>query len=176
MARLRREEEERAYERMVNPPPRYETFNERFPHASAAASFASVNRPTHASDMGDDDVTYNDIQRQVLLLINFLVSIAGVAGTLWVTARWWSLPARLLLTMAGAFVVAVAEVGVYSVYVWRMGEAKQRQAKVLEVKEVVKTWVVGEDEETEAEVLLKEKDSEGDDSVRKRKPIAKSEE
>jgi uncharacterized membrane protein len=174
MARLRREEEARAYERMVNPPPRVETFNERFPHASAAASFAAVNRPSHAADMGDDDVTYNDIQRQMLLLINFLVSIVGVAATLWVAARWWSLPARLFLAMGGAVVVGIAEVAVYSVYVWRMGEAKQRQEAAKEVKEVLQTWVVGQANEEE-EVLLKEKDDlRGDESLRKRKPTSKT--
>ncbi|KAI9147602.1 hypothetical protein HJFPF1_12631 [Paramyrothecium foliicola] len=183
MARLRREEEALAYERMVNPPPRHETFHDRFPHAASAASFAAVNRPVGVDDLGDDDVTYNEIKRQVMLLINFLVSIAGVAGTLWVAARWWTLPARLFLTMGGAALVGVAEVAVYSVYVWRMGEAKQKQDQVKEVKEVVKTWVVGqhdegEDKEGEAEVLLKEKDNERntDESLRKRKPTSKVDE
>ncbi|KAG5805483.1 hypothetical protein H9Q74_009967 [Fusarium xylarioides] len=91
MARLRREEEARSYERMINPPPQHETFKDHFP--SSAASFAAANRPTSASDLGDDDMAMEEVHKQVTLIINFLVSIAGVAGTLWVTARWWSLPA-----------------------------------------------------------------------------------
>ncbi|KAF5654134.1 hypothetical protein F25303_1681 [Fusarium sp. NRRL 25303] len=80
MARLRREEEARSYERMINPPPQHETFKDHFP--SSAACFASANRPTSASDLGDDDMAMEEVHKQVTLIINFLVSIAGVAGTL----------------------------------------------------------------------------------------------
>ncbi|KAF4443358.1 hypothetical protein FACUT_1415 [Fusarium acutatum] len=111
MARLRREEEARSYERMINPPPQHETFKDHFP--SSAASFAAANRPTSASDL-DDDMAMEEVHKQVTLIINFLVSIAGVAGTLWVTARWWSLPARMFLTMGGSILVAIAEVVVYN--------------------------------------------------------------
>lgn len=173
MARLRREEEARKYERMVNPTtfPTRETFNQRFPYSSAQA-FAAVNQPGSKEDIGDNEVTYNDVHRQVMLILNFVVSILGVAGTLWVAARWWSVPARLFLTMGGAVVVAVAEVSVYSIYVWKMGDAKKKQDAVREVKEVVETWVVGKDkdkgQEEDDTILLKEKDSAGPDAVRKR--------
>ncbi|KAF5561212.1 hypothetical protein FPHYL_6291 [Fusarium phyllophilum] len=98
MARLRREEETRSYERMINPPPQHETFKDHFP--SITASFAAANRPTSASDLGDDDMAMEEVHKQITLIINFLVSIAGVAGTLWVTARWWSLPARMCASPA----------------------------------------------------------------------------
>ncbi|PNY25845.1 Uncharacterized protein TCAP_04224 [Tolypocladium capitatum] len=165
MARLRREEAARAYERMVNPRPRIETFSDRFP--TAAQSFAAVNRPTGAADLGDDDVTLGEVHRQVMLILNFLVSIIGVAATLWVSARWWSLPARLFLTMGGSIVVAIAEVGVYQGYVWRMGRSKSRQRAVKEVKQVVQTWVVGQDE-GDRTVLLKSKEDDADGALRKR--------
>ncbi|KAJ4269495.1 hypothetical protein NW762_001155 [Fusarium torreyae] len=80
MARLRREEEARSYERMMNPIPHQETFKDRFPHSAAA--FAEVNRPTSAADIGDEDIAMEEVHKQVTLIINFLVSIAGVAGTL----------------------------------------------------------------------------------------------
>lgn len=166
MARLRREEEEKSYQRMVNPP-QVETFYQRYPYASARA-FAMVNQPASKQDMGDDDVTYNEIHRQLLLLFNFLVSIFGVAGTLWVAARWWSLPARLFLTLGGGIVVAIAEVAVYSIYVWKMGDAKGKQDAVKEVKEVVETWVVGEKEQEGNEVLIGPKEDEDVDGLRKR--------
>lgn len=190
MARLRHDEEARSYQRMVNPPPHTESFQDRFPHhaLASASAFAEVNRPTTAADMGDDEVTLNDVHRQVTLILNFLASIIGVAVTLWVAARWWSLPARLFLTMGGALLVGVAEVAVYSGYVWRMGEAKQREDALGEVKEVVGTWVVGDEGEGEGEasqgyedektVLLKSKDGEdGEDvegAVRKRNTAAKA--
>jgi hypothetical protein len=150
MARLRREEEQRAYERMTRPPSAAETFSQRFPHAAMAHAFAEVNRPVRESDMGDDDVTYSDVHRQLMLLLNFVVSILGVAATLWVVARWWSTPARLFLTMGGSIVVGVAEVAVYSGYVWHLGEAKKKDGTVREVREVLQTWVVGSEKDTGA--------------------------
>lgn len=146
MARLRRDEEQRAYERMTRPPPATETFSQRFPHSAMSHAFAEVNRPLRDSDTGDDDVSYNDVHRQLMLLLNFVVSILGVAGTLWVVARWWSTPARLFLTMAGSVVVGIAEVAVYQGYLWHLGEAKKKDGKVREVKEVMQTWVVGKEE------------------------------
>ncbi|KAK0721549.1 endoplasmic reticulum-based factor for assembly of V-ATPase-domain-containing protein [Apiosordaria backusii] len=149
MARLRREEEQRAYERMTNPLPPTETFAQRFPSANMAKSFAAVNRPTDERDLGDDDVTYNDVHRQLMLILNFLVSILGVAATLWVLARWWSTPARLFLTMGGSLLVGIAEIAVYSGYIWHLGEAKKQEKKFKEVKQIIQTWAVGvEKEET----------------------------
>lgn len=146
MARLRRDEEQRAYERMTRPAPATETLSQRFPHSAMSHAFAEVNRPLRDSDTGDDDVSYNDVHRQLMLLLNFVVSILGVAGTLWVVARWWSTPARLFLTMAGSVVVGIAEVAVYQGYLWHLGEAKKKDGKVREVKEVMQTWVVGKEE------------------------------
>ncbi|UKZ50108.1 hypothetical protein TrVGV298_004364 [Trichoderma virens] len=171
MARLRREEDARAYERMINPPPPLETFQHRFPNAAYA--FAEVNRPSKPEDLGDDEVTYNEIHRQVVLIINFLVSIAGVAVTLWIAGRWWSLSSRIFLSLGGSILVAIAEVAVYSSYVWRMGEAKNKQGAVKEIKEVVQTWVVGQGEGDEKSILLQSKD-EGDEQVRRRNPTTQT--
>ncbi|KAF4343463.1 vacuolar er assembly vma12 [Fusarium beomiforme] len=171
MARLRREEEARAYERMINPPPPHETFKERFP--SSAASFAAANRPTSAADIGDEDLAMEEVHKQVTLIINFLVSIAGVAGTLWVTARWWSLPSRLFLTLGGSILVAIAEVVVYNAYMWKMDQGRKKHGKVKEVREIVESWVVGKDED-EKSVLIKEKNK-TEDGVRKRKIESKVE-
>lgn len=169
MARLRHDEEERKYQRMVSPPSSLDalpTFGQRFP---LAQRFAEVNRPSSKADMGDDDVTFNDVHRQVVLVINFLVTIFGCAATLWVLARWWSTPARLFLTMGGSLVVAIAEVAVYSGYVWHLGEAKRQDEKIKEVKEIVQTWVVGKEDERESEEVGKVKVTEDISSLRKRK-------
>ncbi|KAM0480833.1 hypothetical protein ACHAPX_003720 [Trichoderma viride] len=168
MARLRRDEDARAYERMINPPLPLETFSSRFPNAAHA--FAEANRPSKAEDLGDDEITYNEVQRQVMLIINFLVSIVGVAATLWIAGRWWSLSARVFLTLGGSIVVAIAEVAVYSSYMWRMGEAKSKQGAVKEIKEVVQSWVVGQEGEDDGDksVLLQSKAE--DESVRRRIP------
>lgn len=173
MARLRRDEEARSYERMVNSTAflNNDTYNQRFSYSSRQA-FAAVNQPISREDIGDNEVTYNDVHRQLMLILNFVVSILGVAGTLWVTARWWSVPARLFLTMGGAAVVAIAEVSVYSIYVWKMGDAKKKQETVKEIQEVVETWVVGKDKDRDPKedetVLLKEKGADDPDAVRRR--------
>lgn len=169
MARLRREEAQRDYDRIVNPPPKIETFSDRFP--TTAQGFSQVNRPVHAADLGDDDVSLRDVHRQVLLIINFLVSILGVAGTLWATSRWWSLPARIFLTMGGSILVAIAEVAVYSGYMWRMDQAKQKQKAAKEIKEVLHSWVIGRDEkEPDEATLLQSEGGDAQKSLRRRKP------
>ena len=124
-----------------------------------AYSFAEANRPSRPEDLGDDDVTYDEVHRQVMLILNFVVSILGVAATLWIVARWWSTPARLFLTMGGSILVGIAEVAVYSGYIWHLGEAKKKEKTFKEVKEVVQTWVVGEDEDGTKPVVVGEKES-----------------
>lgn len=152
MARLRREEEERKYQQMVSQPSSLDAASR------SAQQFAEVNRPAGKADLGDDDATMNDVHRQVMLVINFLVTILGSAATLWIVARWWSTPARLFLTMGGTLVVAIAEVAVYSAYVWHIGQARTQESKIKEVKEIVDTWVVGKEAETR-EVPSEKKDS-----------------
>jgi hypothetical protein len=174
MARLRHAEEARSYERMVNPAPNPETFKDRFP--TAAYAFAEVNRPSRPEDIDDDEIAHSEVHRQITLIINFLVSIAGVAGTLWIAARWWSTPSRLFLTLGGSILVAIAEVVVYNGYMWRLGQAKKKQEGVKEVKEVIETWVVNQDKETdEKTVLIKEKEDEVPDTMRKRNTEVKVE-
>jgi hypothetical protein len=169
MARLRREEEARSYERMVNPPPPMETFAQRFPMSSAAHAFPSYQEPEP-----EDEVTYAEINRQMALIFNVLISIVACAGAIWVAARWWSTPARLALSMSGSLLVGVAEVVVYGGYIRRVGEAKGKEKGVKEVKEVLRTWVVGggEDEDirdTKESILLEEKQDLGDTRARRRK-------
>ncbi|KAI0973771.1 endoplasmic reticulum-based factor for assembly of V-ATPase-domain-containing protein [Xylaria arbuscula] len=147
MARLRHEEEERSYERMVRKAPPRGTFAERFPLASMAHSFAAVNKPSKASDEEADDIEFGDVQKQLTLIINFLVSVFGCGAALWKLAQWWPVSTRLFLSLGGAIVVAITEVAVYSAFTWRMSQSEKKQMGMREVQEVVKTWVVGEDED-----------------------------
>lgn len=162
MARLRRDEEERKYQKMVSQPSSLDA------PANFAQQFAEVNRPAGKEDLGDDEATMNDVHRQVMLVINFLVTIFGCAATLWIVARWWSTPARLFLTMGGTLLVAIAEVAVYSGYVWHIGQARKQDSKIKEVKEIVDTWVVSKEAETK-EVPSEKKDSSAS-GARQRKP------
>jgi hypothetical protein len=169
MARLRREEEARSYERMTNPPPPMETFAQRFPMASAAHAFPSSYQSIGTSDPDDDGTTYADVDRQVTLIFNVLISIIACAAGIWITARWWSTPMRLALSMSGSLLVGVAEVVVYAGYIRRVGEAKTQEKKVKEVKEIVNTWVVGADEKEEDSITLKPKEESEDIKARRRK-------
>ncbi|KAK3384980.1 endoplasmic reticulum-based factor for assembly of V-ATPase-domain-containing protein [Podospora didyma] len=155
MARLRRDEEQRAYERMMNPAPPVDSFSQQQPsRAGMVHAFAEVNRPSREADIGDDDVTFEDVHRQLMLVLNFVVSILGVAASLWILGRWWSTPARLFLTMGGSALVGVAEVALYSGYIWHLGEAKKKDKAFREVKEVMHTWtVIGEDGASKSEPI-----------------------
>ena len=137
MARLRREEEALAYERMISPPLPMDSFEQRFPNSVGSKLFANANVNE------DDEVTYADINRQMALIINVIVSIVACSVALWLASRHWSTPTRLGLSMGGSGLVAVAEVVVYFGYVRRVSEAKEKTKKQIEVKEVVNTWKIG---------------------------------
>lgn len=142
MARLKHEEEARAYERMINPPLPVETFEQRFPNASNTKLFAG----NQAQYDQDDDITYADVNRQMALIINILVSIVACSIALWLVASRWSIPRRLALSMGGSILVAVAEAVVYAGYLRRVGEAREKGKKQVEIKEIIQTWVIGRDE------------------------------
>jgi len=146
MARLRREEEDKAYERMINPPLPAETFSQRFPSSNAKLF------PAAQADIGDDDeVSYTDINRQISLIINVLVSIVACSVAIWLAARHWSTPSRLGLSMGGSGMIGVAEVVVYAGYLRRIKEAKEKGKKEVEIKEIVKTWVIGREKEKDGD-------------------------
>lgn len=139
MARLRVEEEAREYERMINPPLKAETFAQRFPNPHFTGAPLSIGGN---SNIEEDDVSYEEVHRQIVLIINVLVSIIACAVFIWVAARHWSVPKRLGLSMGGSGAVAIAEVAVYSGYVRRVQEAKRKEKKKPEIKEIVQSWVI----------------------------------
>lgn len=146
MARLRREEEARQYERMINPPLPMETFQQRFPNSNGTKLFF----PSRADIGEDDETTYADVNRQMALIMNVLVSIVACSVAIWLAARHWSTPSRLGLSMGGSGMVGVAEVVVYAGYIRRLKEAREKGKKQLEVKEILKTWIIGGDEQANA--------------------------
>lgn len=148
MARLRREEEARAYERMINPPLLVESFSDRFPLTSNSKLFPSaIQTDTNESD----EITYADINRQMALIINVLVSIVACSVAIWMASSHWSTPKRLGLSMGGSGMIGVGEVVVYAGYIRRLKEAREKGKKQVEIKEIIKTWVIGGDEETDSQ-------------------------
>lgn len=135
MARLRREEEARSYERMLNPPPASETFSQPF----SASPLAYTN--SSAADFEDDELSYEQVHRQIILIINVLISIIACSVFIWVAARHWSPAKRLGLSMGGSGAIAIAEVVVYNGYIRRVKEAKATERKKPEVKKIIESWV-----------------------------------
>ena len=167
MARLRREEEARAYERLINPPLPVESFSQRFPATHAELFPAS----TQAEIDQDDEITYADVNRQMALILNILVSIVACSVAIWLAASHWSTPKRLGLSMGGSGMIGVAEVVVYTGYLRRLKEARDKGKREVEIKEVFKTWVIGGHEEksiSDAPKAILPKDEQSD-NVRKRR-------
>ncbi|KAF2819568.1 hypothetical protein CC86DRAFT_375058 [Ophiobolus disseminans] len=167
MSRLRAAEEARSYERMLHPPPTRESFTQRFPSAAPFSLGSSA-----PADSPDNDATYEEVHRQIILIINILVSIVCVAVFIWVAARHWSVGKRLGLSMAGSFGIAIAEVVVYGGYVRKVEEAKRTERRKPEVKEIVRSWVLfkgGEEESVGLDGNGKAKEGDGGDGVRRRK-------
>lgn len=140
MQKLREQEEQRQYERMITPPTQLETFNQRFPNAPKAFG-AGLDVDYNAADEVDD-VTFADVNRQMVLIINVLISIICTSVAVWMAARRWSVPERLGLSFSSSTVVAVAEVAIYMGYIRRVKDAKTKEKKATERKEIVDTWVI----------------------------------
>lgn len=159
MARLRAAEEQKSYERMLNRASTSQSFYERFPNAQKSSSQES-----------EDEVTYADVDRQITLIINVLVTVIACGIAIWIVARRWSAPARLGLSMSGAILVAVAEVVVYAGYLRRVKEAKAQEKKKVERKEIVDTWVIeGKGRVEKPKMIGEVLGSDPKDAIRKRK-------
>lgn len=167
MARLRQEEEARAYERMINPPIPAEAFAQRFRASQTAKLFPTRTQP--GTD-DDDEITYADMNRQMALIINILVSIVACSVAIWMASSHWSTPKRLGLSMGGSGLVGVGEVVVYAGYLRRLKEAREKGKKHMEVKEILKTWVIGGESPIEKKGVLDANKNESFDngSLRKR--------
>jgi hypothetical protein len=160
MKRLRQEEEERRYEDMVNPPPSIERFHQRFP--GAKPTFGSSQLGPFGAEGEVDEVTYADVNRQMTLIINVLVSIICCSIAIWIAARRWDVPQRLGLSMSGSGLVAIAEVAIYMGYIKRVKDAKGKEVKAMEKKEIMETWVLDGSSSTSSKI-------ESSDAVRFRK-------
>ena len=137
MARLRKKEEARSYERMLNPSTSTETFSQRFPNAKYGHLFDSG---TKSDD--EDDMTYKDVDRQLTLIINVLVTVIACSIAVWIVARRWDTPQRLALSMFSSVVLAIAEVVVYWGYINRLKTAKKTERKRVEKKKITETWII----------------------------------
>jgi energy-converting hydrogenase Eha subunit C len=137
MARLRREEEARKYESMLTSSSGGSSSNP-FSIPSKGTAHDAFRDPSD-----DDEITFADVNRQLTLIINVLISIIACGVAIWLVAKHFSAPQRLALAMGGALVVAVAEVVIYAGYLRRIQEAKSVEKAKEEKKTVVGTWTIG---------------------------------
>jgi hypothetical protein len=158
MAKLRKEQEARSYERMVNPQSTSESFSQRYPNNRYGTIFPVQDTRSSGED---DEITFAEVKRQATLIINVLVSVICCAVFLWIAARRWSVEARLALSMTGALVVAIAEVVIFGGYLRRLQEAKQTERKKVEVKTVENTWVIESKPESKESGLRARKSERG---------------
>lgn len=152
MKQLRQEEEARAYERMINPLPPRETFANRFASVPSPRLFTTTQQEIDE----DDDITYADINRQLALIINILVSIVACSVAIWMASRHWSTPSRLGFSMGGSILVAVGEVVVYAGYIQRMKDAREKSKKPKETKKIISTWVISGQAQSDDQGNIKE--------------------
>ena len=155
MQRLREDEERRQYERMLNPGHHAETFRSQSSNGGNPKS--AISHGYHGPDEVDE-MTFADVNRQMILIINVLVSIICCSVAIWIAARRWSVPQRLGLSMTGSGLVAAAEVAIYMGYISRLQTAKDQEVKKIETKEVIQSWIID-----------KSPPSAGDSNVRSRK-------
>lgn len=116
----------------------------------------------------DDELSYQEVHRQIILIINVLVSIICCSVFIWVAARQWTAPKRLALSMSGSVVVAVAEVVIYNGYVRRIKEAKQKEKKKPEIKKIIESWVI-DSSSSGKEVAIPSGKGTADDGIKYRK-------
>ena len=133
MARLKREEEARQYERMTN------ALNE---DKSSIGVNSKPKPSTIRSSDQDEEMTFADVNRQVTLIINVLVTIIACGIAIWLVSYHWSAPKRLALSMGGSGLVGVAEVVIYAGYIRRLSEAKSKEKRKKEKKIIKNTWVI----------------------------------
>ena len=134
MAHLRREEEARQYERMVNAGSEAQNA-----HSSLTSQ---IKASTIQSQDGEEEMTFTDVNRQLTLIINVLVTIVACGIAIWLVSSHWTAPKRLALSMAGSALVATAEVAIYAGYIQRLTDAKSQERRKKERKFIKDTWVI----------------------------------
>ncbi|KAK9488390.1 endoplasmic reticulum-based factor for assembly of V-ATPase-domain-containing protein [Lipomyces starkeyi] len=80
-----------------------------------------------------------EIKQQISVIINIMFSVVSVAFAMW---TWGgsslSTGKRLLLSMLAGLVVLVAEVALYMGYIQRIDDARKKEKRTKEVKEVIR--------------------------------------
>lgn len=113
-----------------------------------------------ADDKSDPEEEADDITPQ--LVLNILISIIMCGAAMFYMTRYWHNDGvRVLVSLFVAIVVGVAEVVVYSGYLRKVKESKEKERRVRERKVVIGREVIGGGKK-EGEVV-DEREMDGDD-------------
>lgn len=128
MTKLRLEQKEKEYQRLINPSPAIETLYEQNPQ--------DIMTPAQA---------HKELKNQITTIVNILISVGSVVYAIWYwTASLWGLQDsyRVLLCLFFGILVLVAEVVVYLGYLNKIEEAKTRERQKKEVKKIISSEVI----------------------------------
>lgn len=158
MAALRRNEETRKYQQMLQFTPEKDTNTRQSPEYSGLYMGSSPKNNSQNME-NEDEITFADLSRQVALIINVFVSVIACSFAIWVVSRWWDTPTRLFLSISAGVLVSIAEVIVYGGYLRRLTEAKEREKRIIEKKEILDTWILqGDDRQgNAANIVIKDR-------------------
>jgi hypothetical protein len=110
MTRLRREEEARAYAAMTK----------------TSSSLSTALGSPDALDSESLKAAAKEVDEQVRMILNFFVSVVGVFAAVFMLARWWDGPSRVLLALGSALATATAEGVIFCIYSDRQEEKKEK--------------------------------------------------
>ncbi|CAI5757189.1 unnamed protein product [Candida verbasci] len=126
MERLRLEEKEREYKRLINPPPEYNTLYEL--------------------KLEDELITpqqaHKELKNQLTTIVNIMVSVGSVSYAIWYwTKSSWGLKesSRVLVTIFFGLLILIAEVVVYLGYINKIEDARTKERKKKEIKKVLRS-------------------------------------
>ena len=127
--------------------PEYVALMEKLRREQEQREYASLVSKREITNLDVSDET-DDISPS--LVLNILLSIVLCAVAVFQLTRWWSNDGiRVLLSLGTGLVVGIAEVGVYTAYLRKVGMSKDKERKKKERKVVIGEYI-GEQESVDA--------------------------
>lgn len=172
MARLRAEQESRDYQKMLTPATAPSGGKNPYTRFAAPKTAAAWDLGIDIKPGDEDTGAMQDIDAQISLIVNVVVSIVACGGAFFLLLRYtgWSDGIRVLASMFGALVVGLAEVVLYASFVRKVGEGKMIERGIKEERSIENTWVIeGSGKEVLEKIGREKVKVERADALRRRK-------
>ncbi|KAI5814954.1 endoplasmic reticulum-based factor for assembly of V-ATPase-domain-containing protein [Pyronema omphalodes] len=98
-----------------------------------------------AEEVVEDEMTWKEVQSQIAVIFNVMLSVFATAAAVWKVAGGWDVPERLAVAFGAAILVGVAEVVLFMGYVRRLDQGKKVEGKKKDVTSIKAVWEVGVD-------------------------------